>query len=191
MPDTLKLFMRRMSTVFNIWPDYDNVVLDRKGFARDSKALEGDFAAVCNDFREAVERAEKKEGLEPLRSKMSKATLSHSEDEIEAGQHEADSFILPVGQIERLQQVNPKVVDFIIEETRRKADLRREQTDKTNSRSHETIKLGQVFAFITMLVGIGTAGYVAVAPQASIAHISIIIAITITVFAVAFVYGRR
>lgn len=56
MPKLLMSFLSGAASVLDMYPDCDYIRPDRRGFARDLRALRGDCAAVCSDVRKQVKK---------------------------------------------------------------------------------------------------------------------------------------
>lgn len=104
-------------------------------------------------------------------------------------QHETDSPIIPVAQLERLHQFKPEAVDWVIEQTQIEAEHRRAEDKRINTYTFVERTLGQVFAFIIGLSGVAGGAWVAIHEQpwagATIASLAL------TGLAVVFLTGRR
>lgn len=103
-------------------------------------------------------------------------------------QQETDSPIIPIGQLERLQRFKPEAVDWIIQQTQIEADERRRERRRLNTLLFIERTLGQFFALVIGLAGIGGGAYIALQNQpwagATIASVAI------TGLAVVFLTGR-
>lgn len=103
-------------------------------------------------------------------------------------QHETDCPIIPVSQLERLQQFKPEAVDWVIQQTQIEAEHRRAEDKRINTYVFIDRTVGQVFAFLIGIAGVGGGSYVAVNGQpwagATIASLSI------TGLAAVFLSGR-
>lgn len=53
-------------------------------------------------------------------------------EELAISSHESDAPILPIAQLEKLQQFRPDLVDFIIEQTKAEAEFRRATSMRIN-----------------------------------------------------------
>lgn len=80
---------------------------------------------------------------------------NHRGDKITVQAHETDSPILPAAQLERLHHFRPDLVDFVVEETRREAEFRREQTKRLHRYVFIERMFGQLLALIVTTIGIG------------------------------------
>lgn len=103
-------------------------------------------------------------------------------------QHETDSPIIPVAQLERLHQFKPEAVDWVITQTQIEAEHRRKESKRINTLVFIERLLGQIFALLIGLSGIGAGGYVALKgePWAG----GTIASFAITGLAVVFLTGR-
>jgi uncharacterized membrane protein len=86
---------------------------------------------------------------------------SKGDQQLSIQQHESDCPILPVPQLEQLQNFKPEAVDWIISQTQIEAEYRRAQTIKVNTYTFIERILGQVFAFLIGLSGVLCGSYVA------------------------------
>ena len=109
--------------------------------------------------------------------------------DLTVSQHETDSPIIPVVQLQQLQQFKPDAVDWVIRQTQIEAEHRRAETRRTNTYIFVERTLGQVFAFLIGISGVVGGAYVAVNQQpwagATIASLSL------TGLAVVFLTGRK
>lgn len=78
-----------------------------------------------------------------------------------AQQHETDSPIIPVAQLERLYQFKPDAVDWVINQTQIEAEYRRTEGKRINTLTFIERIVGQCFALMIGLSGIGGGSYVA------------------------------
>ena len=104
-------------------------------------------------------------------------------------QHETDSPIIPVAQMERLHAFKPDAVDWIISQTQIEAEYRRSETKRTNTFVFIEHIVGQVFALIIGLGGILAGTHLALdgEPVAG----GTIASIALTGLAVVFLTGRK
>ena len=90
-------------------------------------------------------------------AKGSKTSIRARGGEITHHQHETDSPILPIDNIERLHQLRPDRVDWIFDQTETEANHRRTE----QKRLHRFIFIenicGQIFTFLTVIAVIGFA----------------------------------
>ncbi|MDP3875874.1 MAG: hypothetical protein Q8Q50_02725 [Methylobacter sp.] len=80
-------------------------------------------------------------------------------------QHETDCPILPVPQLEQLQKFKPDAVDWVIKQTQIEAEHRRAENRRVNHYTFIERVLGQIFAFLIGLTGVGFGSYVALHGQ--------------------------
>ena len=76
-------------------------------------------------------------------SKQTTARYNARNGELAVQQHETESPILPVAQLEKLHNFRPDLVDFVVQETQAEAAFRRKETIRTN-----------IFVFIERMAGI-------------------------------------
>ena len=123
-----------------------------------------------------------------MTNKSTTARLNRRDGELTVSQHETDSPIIPVAQLERLQQFKPEAVDWVIAQTQIEAEHRRTQDRRINTYIFVERTLGQVFAFLIGMSGVIGGAYVAVHEQpwagATIASLAL------TGLAVVFLTGR-
>lgn len=74
--------------------------------------------------------------------------------ELTLSQHETDSPIIPVAQLEKLQSFKPEAVDWVISQTQNEAEHRRKEESRINLFIFIEHILGQIFAAIIGLAGI-------------------------------------
>ena len=123
-----------------------------------------------------------------MTSKSTTARVRHRGGDLTVQQHETDSPILPVVQLEKLQQFKPDAVDWVINQTQIEAEHRRKEDKRVNTFIFIERIFGQIFALLIGLSGIGAGGYIALNGQpwagATIASFAI------TGLAVVFLTGR-
>mgnify|MGYP003493814989 FL=1 len=109
--------------------------------------------------------------------------------DLTVSQHETDSPIIPVAQLERLHQFKPGAVDWVIAQTQIESEHRRAENHRTNTFVFIERTLGQVFVFAIGMSGVAGGAYVAIHEQpwagATIASLAL------TGLAVVFLTGRR
>lgn len=107
-----------------------------------------------------------------------------------AVQHqETDCPQLPVAELERLYQLDPALVTWVVEQTEAEANHRRRETSRVNWFIFTEHMTGQVFAFLIGLSGMVGGAYVALQGQPVAG--GIIASVTIGTLATAFVKGRK
>ena len=100
-----------------------------------------------------------------MANKSTTAKVSNRNGELSVHQQETDSPIIPVAQLERLNQFKPEAVDWVIAQTQIEAENRRSENKRTNGFIFTERILGQVFAFLIGVTGITTGAYVAIHGQ--------------------------
>lgn len=123
-----------------------------------------------------------------MTNRSTTARLNRRDGEVTVSQHETDSPIIPVAQLQRLQQFKPEAVDWVIAQTQIEAEHRRLQDRRVNTYIFVERTLGQVFAFLIGMSGVMGGAYVAIHEQpwagATIASLAL------TGLAVVFLTGR-
>ena len=109
--------------------------------------------------------------------------------ELTLSEHETDSPIIPVAQLERLQVFKPDAVDWVISQTQIEAEHRRKETSRINGFIFTEHIIGQVFALIIGIGGIGAGSWVAISGQPWAG--GTIATASITGLAVVFLTGRK
>lgn len=97
-------------------------------------------------------------------AKVTSRKDGHSE--LDFSEHETDSPIVPVAQLERLQTFKPDAVDWVINQTQIEAEHRRSETSRINGFVFIEHILGQIFALAIGLTGIIGGSYVALSGEA-------------------------
>ena len=124
-----------------------------------------------------------------MANKSTTAKVSQRNGDLTLQQHETDSPIIPVAQLEKLQQFKPEAVDWVIQQTQVEAEHRRIQDKRINTFIFIERLIGQVFAFLIGVAGVCGGSYVAINEQpwagATIASLAI------TGLAVVFLTGRN
>ena len=90
-----------------------------------------------------------------MANKSTQARVRHRDGEMTLQQQETDSPIIPIGQLERLQRFKPEAVDWIIQQTQIEAEERRRERRRPNTLLFVERTLGQFFALVIGLAGIG------------------------------------
>lgn len=124
-----------------------------------------------------------------MANKSTTAKVSRRDGELTLQQHETDSPILPVSQLERLQQFRPDAVDLVLEQTRVEAEHRRKQDGRINIFIFIERVLGQLFGLAIGGAGIGGGVYAALNGQPWAG--AVIASAAIGSLAVVFVTGRK
>ncbi|MGB9094830.1 MAG: hypothetical protein WCB93_12010, partial [Gallionella sp.] len=74
--------------------------------------------------------------------------------ELTLSEHETDSPIVPVAQLERLHVFKPEAVDWVINQTQIEAEHRRKETSRINGYIFAEHLIGQIFALVIGICGI-------------------------------------
>ena len=109
--------------------------------------------------------------------------------ELTLSEHETDSPIVPVAQLERLHVFKPDAVDWVISQTQIEAEHRRKETSRINGFIFTEHLIGQIFALIIGTGGIAAGSWVAVSGQPWAG--GTIATAAITGLAVVFLTGRK
>jgi uncharacterized membrane protein len=125
-----------------------------------------------------------------MANKHTSAKVNSNKDghELSIQQHETDCPILPVPHLEQLHKFKPEAVDWIIQQTQIEAEHRRLEIIKINRYTFVERILGQIFAFIIGIVGVGGGSYVAVNGQPEAG--GVIATAALTGLAAVFLTGR-
>lgn len=121
-------------------------------------------------------------------AKTTTANVRHRDGDLTVQHHETDSPLLPVAQLEQLQQFKPDAVDFVISQTKVEADYRRSENHRINTLVFVERLVGQVFALLIGLSGIFSGAYVAVNGQPTAG--ATIASLALTGLAVVFLKGK-
>lgn len=97
-----------------------------------------------------------------MANKQTTARLNRNNGDVTFQQHETDAPIIPVAQLERLQKFSPETVSWVIQQTQEEAEHRREQDRYINRSIYKERLMGQIFSFVTGVVGIVGGSYTAV-----------------------------
>jgi uncharacterized membrane protein len=106
-----------------------------------------------------------------------------------ASEQEADSPIIPVEQLERLNLFKPSAVDWVIKQTQTEAEFRRRETSRVNKYIFVEHLVGQIFALIIGMVGVISGSIVAYNGQ-QVAG-AVIASIAIGGLIIVFLTGRK
>lgn len=124
-----------------------------------------------------------------MTNRSTTAKASTKTGEMTFQQHETDSPIIPVAQMERLNAFKPDAVDWIISQTQIEAEYRRSETKRTNTFVFIEHIVGQVFALIIGLGGIWAGTHLALEGEPVAG--GTIASIALTGLAVVFLTGRK
>lgn len=126
---------------------------------------------------------------EPVGNRSTNVKATTPGMDLTVQQHETDSPIIPVAQLEHLQKIKPEAVDWVIQQTETEGDHRRSETKRVNTFVFIERLLGQIFGLVIGLSGVVGGSYVAVVgePVAGTA----IATVSIGSLAVVFVTGKQ
>lgn len=124
-----------------------------------------------------------------MANRSTSAKASTKTGEMTFQQHETDSPIIPVAQMERLNSFKPEAVDWIISQTQVEAEHRRVETIRVNTFVFIEHILGQIFALLIGSGGIYAGAHLALAGQPWAG--GTIATAAITGLAVVFLTGRQ
>ena len=96
-----------------------------------------------------------------MANKSRTAKLENRTGELTVQQHETDSPIVPVAQLEKLNTFKPDAVDWVLEQTEIEAKHRRSEGHRVNTITFVERFVGQFFALLIGLAGIVGGSYVA------------------------------
>lgn len=97
--------------------------------------------------------------------KSTTANVRHRQGNLTVQQHETDSPILPVSQLQQLNSFKPDAVDWVIKQTQIEAEYRRAESRRVNTFVFIERVIGQVFALLIGISGIVGGSYVAIHDQ--------------------------
>jgi len=123
-----------------------------------------------------------------MANRSTTARVRNSDGDLTLQQQETDSPIIPVAHLERLNAFKPEAVDWVIKQTQVEAEYRRKEGKRVNTFVFIERILGQFFALLIGLSGIGAGGYVALNGQPAAG--GTIASLAITGLAVVFLTGR-
>ncbi len=101
-------------------------------------------------------------------AKHTTANLRERDKELTLQHHETDSPLIPVAQIERLHQIRPDLVDWILQQTQIEGDYRRSESRRVNTFVFIERLIGQICAFLIGMAGIAGGFYVALTGLAAV-----------------------
>jgi len=123
-----------------------------------------------------------------MANKSTQVNVTNRHGSLSAQQQETDSPIIPVAQLEKLHSFKPDAVDWVIKQTQIEAEYRRAESKRVNTLVFIERLIGQIFALMIGLAGIGIGGYVVLKGEAAAG--GTIASIAITGLAVVFLTGR-
>jgi uncharacterized membrane protein len=85
--------------------------------------------------------------------------------------HESDSPLLPMSQIERLQQICPERVSWVFDETARESEFRRTETARINTMTFRERMSGIVSGLLIACVALYAAYHLAMAGHDAVAGV--------------------
>ena len=94
---------------------------------------------------------------------------NHNGNSLQLTQHETDSPVLPVAQLEQLHAFRPDLVDWVRDQTENEAVARRERTVRIDTFILIERVAGLVAGTLISCVGIGAAVFLAIHEQATVA----------------------
>lgn len=100
-----------------------------------------------------------------------------------------DSPLLPIEQIERLQQLVPNRVEWVFDQTQIESESRRTEMKRINTMVFIERMAGLVFALVIAIIGLGAAVYLAMNHHETTA--SIIGGATLVGLVAAFIAGKK
>lgn len=103
--------------------------------------------------------------------------------------HETDTPVLPVAQIQQLHEFRPDRVDWVFDQTEREAESRRKETRRINTLIFVERLAGIVFAFLLGCSGL--IGSIWLAAQGKEIAASSIGGVTLVSLVSAFIYASR
>ena len=127
-----------------------------------------------------------------MANRHTNARVTHKrggDQELTLSQQETDSPIIPVAQLEQLSLFKPEAVDWVISQTQIEAEHRRKETSRINGFIFFEHLIGQIFALIIGIGGIGAGSWVAINGQPWAG--GMIATASITGLAVVFLTGRK
>jgi hypothetical protein len=98
-------------------------------------------------------------------ARSTKIKASNDQSDLEIYQHDSDMPNIPVSQIEKLHQLDPKLVDWFINETNMEATHRRTQESRVNGFIFIGKIVGQICGFLMGVGGIIGGAYTAIKGQ--------------------------
>jgi uncharacterized membrane protein len=123
-----------------------------------------------------------------MANRSTTARVRNRDGDLTVQQQETDSPIIPVAHLERLNAFKPEAVDWVIKQTQVEAEYRRKEGKRVNTFVFIERILGQLFALLIGLSGIGAGGYVALNGQPAAG--GTIASLAIAGLAVVFLTGR-
>lgn len=122
-------------------------------------------------------------------AKSRTAQLRNKDSHLTVSEHETDSPVLPMAQIERLHAINPARVDWVFDETQKEGDFRRSEIRRVNSMVFAERMLSMISGLIIGTGALFTAYMLAMAGHDAVA--GIVGGTTVVGLVSAFVIGKR
>lgn len=124
-----------------------------------------------------------------MASNHTKASAKGNGKEVTVSSTTTDSPILPIEQIERLQQISPDRVEWVFDQTTIESNYRRSESKRVNTLIFTEKIVGLIFALIVALAGLGAAVYCAILGREIVA--SVLGGTTLVGMVTAFIVGKR
>jgi hypothetical protein len=115
--------------------------------------------------------------------------LRARQGEVAVSQTTTDAPLLPVEQIERLQQILPHRVEWVFEQTQVESEHRRMELRRVNTMIFIERMAGLFFALVVAVLGLGVAAYLAI--QGKELTASIIGGATLVGLVASFIGGKQ
>jgi uncharacterized membrane protein len=115
-----------------------------------------------------------------LRARQGEVAVSHTT---------TDAPLLPVEQIERLQQILPHRVEWVFDQTQVESEHRRNEVQRVNTLIFVERIAGLLFALVVAIFGLGIAAYLAI--QGKELTASVIGGATLVGLVAAFIGGKQ
>lgn len=124
-----------------------------------------------------------------MASNHTKASAKGNGKEVTVSSTTTDSPILPIEQIERLQQISPDRVEWVFDQTTIESNYRRSESKRVNTLIFTEKIVGLIFALVVALAGLGAAVYCAILGREVVA--SVLGGATLVGMVTAFIAGKR
>ena len=112
-------------------------------------------------------------------------------DSVAVQDHETDSPILPIDQIERLRKLNPAYSKAFIDQAEKQADFLRKEKERESRRDSINKLVGRVSALLVGLSGLALGGFIVYTKPGTFYAGTIIATASATGLAIAFIRGRK
>jgi hypothetical protein len=117
------------------------------------------------------------------------AQVRDKDRQVTVSQHETDSPVMPMAQIERLKAIHPERVEWVFEETTKEAEFRRSEIAKVNNFAFVERITGMVFGLAIALGGLYAAYRLAMAGHEAAA--SVVGGVGLAALVSVFIVGQR